>query len=127
MARVLVVDDDPVIRNLLQVNLELEGYQACLAVDGADALDQISTAHPDLVLLDVMMPGVDGWEVARRLKAEGATAAIPVVMLTARAMHTDVARGTDLGVDAYVTKPFDPEELLALIGRLTGHGAKEAR
>lgn len=121
MPRVLVVDDDPVIRGLLEVNLQLEGYEVGLAVDGSDALAQIAADHPDLILLDIMMPGIDGWEVAQRLKEDPATAHIPVAFLTARAMGADVKRGTDLGVDAYVTKPFDPEELLELVGRLVGH------
>lgn len=123
MSRVLVVDDDPVIRGLLEVNLELEGYEVRLAVDGSDALAQVAAEHPDLVLLDIMMPGIDGWEVAQQLKGDERTAHIPVAFLTARAMGTDVKRGTDLGADAYVTKPFDPEELLELVGRLvTGGG-----
>lgn len=124
MSRVLVVDDDPVIRGLLEVNLELEGYEVRLAVDGSDALAQVAAEHPDLVLLDIMMPGIDGWEVAQQLKGDERTAHIPVAFLTARAMGTDVKRGTDLGADAYVTKPFDPEELLELVDRLvTGGGA----
>lgn len=123
MPRVLVVDDDPVIRGLLEVNLQLEGYEVSLAVDGSDALAQVTESHPDLVLLDIMMPGIDGWEVAQRLKGDPDTAHIPVAFLTARAMGADVKRGTELGVDAYVTKPFDPEELLELVGRLVAHGA----
>jgi DNA-binding response OmpR family regulator len=122
---VLVVDDDPVIRNLLEVNLQLEGYEVALAEDGADALSQIAATPPDLVLLDVMMPNVDGWEVAEQLKGDAATAHIPVAFLTARAMRSDVTRGTDLGVEAYVTKPFDPEELLALVARLLREAAGE--
>lgn len=120
MSRVLVVDDDPVIRGLLEVNLELEGYEVRLAVDGSDALAQVDAEHPDLVLLDIMMPGVDGWEVAQQLKGDERTAHIPVAFLTARAMGSDVKRGTELGADAYVTKPFDPEELLELVDRLVG-------
>lgn len=127
MAQVLVVDDDAVIRDLLRVNLELEGYDVVAAADGATALEQIAAAHPDLVLLDVMMPGVDGWEVASRLKADEATAPIPIVFLTARAMRADVKRGTDLGVEAYITKPFDPEELIALVDRLIREAAGEPR
>lgn len=127
MSRVLVVDDDAVIRNLLEVNLQLEGYEVSLAIDGADALTQVAAAPPDLILLDVMMPGMDGWDVAKRLKDDEIAAAIPVVLLTARAMRADVQRGTDLGVEGYVTKPFDPDELLAVIDRLLGAGAGERR
>jgi CheY-like chemotaxis protein len=127
VSRVLVVDDDAVIRNLLEVNLQLEGYEVSLAIDGADALTQVAAAPPDLILLDVMMPGMDGWDVAKRLKDDEIAAAIPVVLLTARAMRADVQRGTDLGVEGYVTKPFDPDELLAVIDRLLGAGARERR
>lgn len=127
MPRVLVVDDDPVIRGLLEVNLQLEGYEVGLAVDGSDALAQVAAKHPDLVLLDIMMPGIDGWEVAQRLKGDSDTAHIPVAFLTARAMGADVKRGTDLGADAYVTKPFDPEELLELVDRLVTSGAAGAK
>ncbi|PSO48746.1 MAG: response regulator [Actinobacteria bacterium QS_8_72_14] len=127
VSRVLVVDDDAVIRNLLEVNLQLEGYEVSLAIDGGDALTQVAAAPPDLILLDVMMPGMDGWDVAKRLKDDEIAAAIPVVLLTARAMRADVQRGTDLGVEGYVTKPFDPDELLAVIDRLLGAGAGERR
>jgi CheY-like chemotaxis protein len=127
VSRVLVVDDDAVIRNLLEVNLQLEGYEVSLAIDGGDALTQVAAAPPDLILLDVMMPGMDGWDVAKRLKNDEIAAAIPVVLLTARAMRADVQRGTDLGVEGYVTKPFDPDELLAVIDRLLGAGARERR
>lgn len=127
MSRVLVVDDDAVIRDLLQVNLQLEGYEVSLAVDGAEALAQVARSHPDLILLDVMMPGVDGWDVAQQLKADQATAHIPVVFLTARAMRADVQRGHDIGVEGYVTKPFDPEDLLALVDRLLRQAAGEPR
>lgn len=127
MSRVLVVDDDAVIRNLLQVNLQLEGYEVSLAADGGEALAEVARSHPDLILLDIMMPGVDGWDVAQRLKADEATAHIPVIFLTARAMRADVQRGHDIGVEGYVTKPFDPEDLLTLIGRLLGEAAGEPR
>ena len=113
MASVLVVDDDPVIRELLAVNLELEGYEVRTAGDGAAALSALAAEPVDLVLLDVMMPEVSGWEVAARLRADEATAAIPVIMLTAKAMETDVRRGGELGVARYVTKPFDPTDLMA--------------
>lgn len=119
MARVLVVDDDQVIRGLLQVNLEMEGHDVVMAVDGEEALDRVAARAPDLILLDVMMPTLNGWEVAERLKGESATSEIPIVFLSARAMEVDVRRGADLGVQDYVTKPFDPIDLMALVGRLT--------
>ena len=118
MATVLAVDDDAVIRGLLQINLELEGYAVLTAVDGAGALDVLRTQRPDLVLLDVMMPEVSGWEVLERLRADPRTCDLPVVFLSARAMEADIEKGRELGVDRYVTKPFDPDELMAVVAEL---------
>jgi CheY-like chemotaxis protein len=118
VARVMAVDDDHVIRGLLEVNLEMEGHEVITAVDGADALAKVRTEWPDLILLDVMMPNVNGWQVAEALKAEPETRGIPIIFLSARAMEADVRRGTDLGVQAYVTKPFDPIDLMELVNRL---------
>ncbi len=118
MARVMAVDDDHVIRGLLEVNLELEGHEVVTAVDGQDALDKCKEQVPDLILLDVMMPNVNGWQVAESLKADPATRHVPIVFLSARAMEADVRKGTDLGVQAYVTKPFDPIDLMELVNRL---------
>ena len=114
-ARILVVDDDRVIQQLLKVNLELEGYAVEVADDGEEALSQFEIFQPDLVLLDIMMPRLDGWEVCRRLKAGVDSSRVPIVLLSARAQEADVQRGTELGVAAYVTKPFDPISLLDLI------------
>ena len=113
-ARILVVDDDQVIQQLLKVNLELEGYAVEVAADGEEALVSFDRFHPDLVLLDIMMPKLDGWEVARRL-AGTAGGPVPIVLLSARAQESDVQKGNDLGVAAYVTKPFDPIQLLHLV------------
>jgi DNA-binding response OmpR family regulator len=121
--RVLVVDDDPIILELLVLNLELEGHDVVTASDGRQALDRAQDADPDLVLLDIMMPEIDGFEVCERLRADPATASLPVVFLSARAHEADLVRGTKVGADAYVTKPFDPMELMELIARL--HGARE--
>jgi DNA-binding response OmpR family regulator len=113
-ARILVVDDDQVIQQLLKVNLELEGYAVEVASDGEEALVLFGRFRPDLVLLDIMMPKLDGWEVARRLA--GTTGGPPpIVLLSARAQESDVQKGNDLGVAAYVTKPFDPIQLLHLV------------
>ena len=113
-ARILVVDDDQVIQQLLKVNLELEGYAVEVASDGEEALVLFDRFRPDLVLLDIMMPKLDGWEVARRLA--GTTGGPPpIVLLSARAQESDVQKGNDLGVAAYVTKPFDPIQLLHLV------------
>ena len=122
-ARILVVDDDQVIQQLLRVNLELEGYAVAVASDGQEALDLFGGFQPHLVLLDIMMPKLDGWEVARQLRdREGGP--VPIVLLSARAQESDVQKGNDLGVAAYVTKPFDPIQLLDLVaGLLTGAAA----
>jgi CheY-like chemotaxis protein len=118
VARVMAVDDDPVIRGLLEVNLEMEGHDVVTAVDGQDALDKVAEQAPDLILLDVMMPNVNGWQVAEQLKGDEATKHIPIVFLSARAMEADVRKGTSLGVESYVTKPFDPIDLMELVNRL---------
>ena len=115
--RILVADDDPVILRLLQVNFNLEGYEVHTATRGEEALDKAREHLPDIILLDVMMPGVDGWEVCRQLKEDQATAAIPVIFLSARAQDQDRRRGYELGVVAYVTKPFDPGELIEVVQR----------
>jgi len=118
--RVLVVDDDRVIQQLLQVNLELEGYDVvATAADGTEALDKIAKLKPDIVILDVMMPKMDGLEVCRRLRADPKTARIPVILLSARAQDLDIREGLDIGASAYLTKPFDPVELLQVVGRLS--------
>ena len=114
-ARILVVDDDRVIQQLLKVNLELEGYAIEVAEDGEEALDLFDEFRPNLVLLDIMMPKLDGWEVCRRLKEGVDSADVPIVLLSARAQEADVQRGIELGVAAYVTKPFDPIQLLDLV------------
>jgi CheY-like chemotaxis protein len=125
MARVLVVEDDHVIRELLVVNLEMEGHEVFTAPDGTSALAAVTEHRPDIVLLDMMLPGIDGWEVTSRLKNAPATSTIPIVALSARAMQADVERGLTLGVDRYVTKPFDPIELMHLVASLVPVGGSE--
>jgi len=124
VARVLVVEDDHVIRELLVVNLKMEGHEAVIAVDGNEALAAVATQHPDVILLDMMLPNVDGWEVTARLKADGRTQAIPIVALSARAMQADIERGHELGVDYYITKPFDPIDLMKLVDSLVVEGGQ---
>jgi DNA-binding response OmpR family regulator len=118
IGRVLVVDDDDVIRQLITVNLELEGFEVITATDGQDALDKVKEARPDVVTLDVMMPRVDGWEAAARLRADPETAHVKLILVSARAQEADVQRGSRIGVDAYLTKPFDPDELIDTVRRL---------
>ena len=116
--RVLVVDDDPVIRQLICVNLELEGYDVHTADDGQDALDKVREVDPAVITLDIMMPRLDGWDTAARLRSDPETAHIKVILLSARAQEADLRRGEGIGVDAYLTKPFDPDELVEAVRRL---------
>jgi two-component system alkaline phosphatase synthesis response regulator PhoP len=116
--RVLVVDDERHIVRLIQVNLEREGYQVLTAFDGKDGLQKAKNEKPDLVVLDVMMPYMDGFEVLKNMKADPVTAEIPVIMLTAKAQDADVFRGWSSGVDCYLTKPFNPMELLTFVRRI---------
>ncbi len=116
--RVLVVDDDPHVLQLLRVNFELEGYEVLSASHGEEALEQVKKGKPDILVCDVMMPGMDGLEVVRRVRANKATAKIPIVMVSAKAQLTDLSAGDNAGADAYVTKPFDPQDLLDAVGRL---------
>jgi CheY-like chemotaxis protein len=120
MTRVLIVDDDDVIRQLISVNLALEGFEVATAVDGRDCLDRVGAVAPDAVILDVMMPRMDGYATAERLRADPATRDLRLVLLSARTQERDIARGEALGVDAYLAKPFDPDELVATVRRLTG-------
>ena len=113
--RVLVVDDSDVIRSLITVNLEMEGFEVSEAVDGQACLDVVHTVAPDAITLDVRMPRVDGFSVIEQLRADPATATIPIIMVTARAQGSDLARGAELGVEAYVTKPFDPIALVETV------------
>jgi DNA-binding response OmpR family regulator len=118
--RVLVVDDDDVIRQLICLNLELEGFEVYQAADGLDALDKVRELDPAVVTLDIMMPKLDGWDAAAQLRSDPATAHVRVVLLSARAQEADLKRGSRLGVDFYLTKPFDPDELVAVVRRLAG-------
>jgi len=113
--RILVVDDDPDILQFVRMNLELEGYEVAAATGGMEALAMARESPPDLVLLDVMMPEIDGLTVLRRLRDHRATANVPVIILTAKALAEDRVRGLDLGADDYITKPFDLEELIARV------------
>ena len=111
MARILIVDDEPEIVRGLEDNLRFEGYQTVSATNGEEALALALSAGPDLILLDVMMPRMSGWDVCRALREKGVD--VPVIMLTARGEEADRVRGLELGADDYVTKPFSLRELLA--------------
>jgi phosphate regulon transcriptional regulator PhoB len=114
-SRVLVVEDEPDIRDLLAFHLERDGYQVTRATTGREALRQLRAAPPDLVILDLMLPELDGLEVCRRLRADPATAALPVIMLTAKGDEVDRVVGLEMGADDYVVKPFSPKEMLARV------------
>jgi DNA-binding response OmpR family regulator len=118
VTRVLVVDDEAPIRLLCRVNLEAEKMEVLEAADGESGLETARVEKPDVVLLDVMMPGMDGWEVAERLLDDDATREIPLVFLTARAELRDRARGLELGGVDYITKPFNPVELASVVESL---------
>jgi CheY-like chemotaxis protein len=117
---VLVVDDDEVIRQLIAVNLTLEGFEVFTAVDGQDCLDKVGEVRPDVITLDIMMPRLDGWVTATQLRRNPDTAAIKVVLITARAQEDDRDRGAQVGADAYLTKPFDPAEMIRVVRELAG-------
>ncbi|MDQ4065637.1 MAG: response regulator [Actinomycetota bacterium] len=116
--RILIADDDPVILRLIQVNLELEGYEVLTANNGEEAVTKAMADHPDLVILDIMMPRLDGYQTCERLKESEDTRDIPIVFLSAKAQQTDIDKGRSYGVEDYLTKPFDPSELLEVVERL---------
>jgi DNA-binding response OmpR family regulator len=116
--RILIVDDDPVILRLLQINFRLEGYEVDSASRGDEALRRAREAVPDVVVLDIMMPGVDGFDVLRQLKEDPASRDVPVILLSARSQDEDRLRGYALGVEVYVTKPFDPAHLVEIVRRV---------
>jgi len=118
MTKVLVIDDEAPIRLLCRVNLEAEGIGVVEAADGPTGLEKARDDQPDVVLLDVMMPGLDGWRVAEQLLEDEQTRDIPIIFLTARAEFRDRAKGLDIGGIDYVTKPFNPLELAPLVRRL---------
>jgi DNA-binding response OmpR family regulator len=117
---VLVADDDDDIRSLVAFRLERSGYRVLVARDGEEALALAVKHTPDLAVLDVMMPKIDGYEVTRRLRKEDATRAMPVILLTSRAQEADVARGFEAGADDYIRKPFSPQELRARVQAILG-------
>lgn len=111
----MITDDDPVIIELLQVNLEMEGYDVITAADGLEAVAMATSQKPDLAILDIMMPKMDGWAARAELLNNPSTANLPVIFLTARAQQADFKRGYESVVAEYITKPFEPVELLWII------------
>jgi len=122
LGRVLVVDDSDVIRKLISVNLEMEGFEVVTAVDGQDALDKIIEVAPDVMTIDVVMPRLDGYDTVAQVRADPRTSHLKIAMVTACAQEADIRRGEAVGVDAYVTKPFDPSTLVRTVRDLVEHG-----
>jgi two-component system alkaline phosphatase synthesis response regulator PhoP/two-component system response regulator VicR len=116
--KILAVDDERHIVRLVQINLVKEGYEVITASNGREALEKAKAEKPDLVVMDVMMPEMDGFEALEKMKADPETASIPVIMLTAKAQDADVFSGWQKGADLYLTKPFNPSELLTFVKRI---------
>ncbi len=130
MSKILIVEDEPDIAELLAYNLHQAGFETITAINGEDAFRQVNTRLPDLILLDLLLPGMDGLEICRMLKQNLKTADIPVIMLTAKGEKTDRIVGLELGADDYITKPFSPREVVlrirAVQRRMQGAGARAA-
>ncbi len=118
--KIVLAEDEPQIARLIEFKLKKEGYDVTWRENGEEALKAIKADKPDLILLDIMMPVMDGYEVLRRLKEDENLGDIPVIMLTARAQEKDVVKGIGLGAEDYITKPFHPAELLARVKRILG-------
>jgi len=118
--KIVLAEDEPQIARLIEFKLKKEGYQVTWKENGEEALKAIKADKPDLILLDVMMPVMDGYQVLRRLKEDESLRNIPVIMLTARAQERDVVKGIDMGAEDYITKPCHPAELLARVKRILG-------
>ncbi|NUP94983.1 MAG: response regulator [Planctomycetaceae bacterium] len=126
--KIAVIEDEADILEVVQYNLRREGYLVVASRNGEEGLDRVRKENPDLVLLDLMLPGLDGLEVCKRLQADPVTASIPVIMVTAKGEESDVVLGLQLGADDYVTKPFSPKELLARVKAVLRRGPlREAR
>jgi len=125
--KIMVVDDEPDALELIEFNLKQAGYDVVTAGDGAAALKKARSASPDLVILDIMLPEIDGFEVCKLLRRDPATAAIPILMLTARAAEIDRVLGLELGGDDYVTKPFSPRELVLRVKKILERAAAPAK
>jgi DNA-binding response OmpR family regulator len=116
--KILVCDDDSLLVDLIEFRLSAKGYDVEIARDGGEALARLGEGTPDAILLDAMMPVVDGYELLRRIREQDATRDVPVIMLTARKQEQDIVSALELGANDYLVKPFIPEELVARLGRL---------
>ena len=124
--KILVIDDEEDILELLRYNLSIEGYRVLCAATGEDAFRQVASRPPDLIILDLMLPGMDGLEVARTIKGNPSTKKIPIIMVTAKGEEADIVIGLELGADDYVTKPFSPRVLLARVRAVLRRRVKES-
>ena len=118
--RILIVDDEPDLLETIQINLEMEGYETLVAYDGFRGLDRARNENPDLIILDVMLPGMNGYKVCRLLKFDEKYKHIPIIMLTAEAQEKDRLTGKETGADFYMTKPFAADKLLAKVKEYLG-------
>ena len=123
--RILVVDDEIYIVHILDFSLGMEGYEVITALDGEQALEKMRTEKPDLIVLDIMMPKLDGYEVCKTIKGNPETAHIPVILLSAKGRNVDQKLGFDVGADDYITKPFSPRKLVERINQLLGQTVAE--
>ena len=123
--KVLVVDDEIYIVHILDFSLGMEGYDVVTALDGEQALEKIKSDKPDLIVLDIMMPKLDGYEVCKTIKSDPATKQIPVILLSAKGRNVDQKMGFDVGADDYITKPFSPRKLVERINQLLGQSVTE--
>jgi len=123
--RILVVDDEIYIVHILDFSLGMEGYEVLTALDGEQALERLKSDKPDLIVLDIMMPKVDGYEVCRTIKSNPDTQHIPVILLSAKGRNVDQKMGFDVGADDYITKPFSPRKLVERINALLGQTVSE--
>jgi len=113
--RILVVDDEPTLVRLMEFILAKQGHTMLVATNGEDALAKVKSERPDLILLDIMMPRIDGYEVARLIRADDEIKETPIIMLSAKAQEDDIARGLEIGVNEYITKPFAPDRLVQVV------------
>jgi two-component system alkaline phosphatase synthesis response regulator PhoP len=125
--RILVVDDEIYIVHILDFSLGMEGYEVVTALDGEQALEKARTEKPDLIVLDIMMPKLDGYETCKRLKADASTKDVPVILLSAKGRNVDQKVGFEVGADDYITKPFSPRKLVERINAILGHGTSQQR
>ena len=123
--KILVVDDEIYIVHILDFSLGMEGYEVITALDGEQALEKLKTEKPDLIVLDIMMPKLDGYEVCKAIKSSPETRHIPVILLSAKGRNVDQKLGFDVGADDYITKPFSPRKLVERINQLLGQAVTE--